>query len=406
MLRVVAVVVGLLLAAAGIAVGAESVTEFVRRHWAAPLRPQGPPPKGWSALEASLQPKDCGTCHPVQYGDWRTSIHAVSMGPGVAGQLVEMAVTDPAGALECPVCHAPLAEQSAIVRTRASVVSNPAHDPSLSREGVVCASCHVRGRQRFGPPRRDGSLASATPRARLPHRGVTRTPAFLSSGFCRDCHQFKPDGFAVNGKLLQNTYEEWKASPFAREGTQCQDCHMPDRRHLWRGIHDEAMVRSGLEITLEPDTDALVAGQDFALTLAVRNARVGHMFPTYVTPRVILRGELIGAGGEAIAASRQETVIAREVELDLSREFSDTRLPPGQSARLRYSGRGEARGLRVRLSVIIEPDAFYTRFFETLLTQGAGRGEAQIREALEVSRRSPFVVFQRELAIESEAPGR
>src|SRR5262245_17712787 len=100
MRRLGVVVAGLLLAAVGVAAGAESVTEFVRRHWATPLRPQGPPPKGWSALEASLEPKDCGTCHPVQYGDWRTSLHAASMGPGVAGQLAEMAVTDPAGALE------------------------------------------------------------------------------------------------------------------------------------------------------------------------------------------------------------------------------------------------------------------------------------------------------------------
>jgi hypothetical protein len=397
--RLLAAVVGLLLALAGAAAGAESVGDFVRRHWATPLRPQGPPPRGWSALEASLQPKDCGTCHPVQYGDWRTSVHAASMGPGVAGQLVEMTANDPAAGFDCSPCHAPLAEQSATMRTRAGVVANPAHDGSLRGQGVVCAACHVRGRQRFGPPRRDGSLVSAIPRSRLPHRGVTRTPAFLSSEFCRDCHQFRPDGFALNGKLLQNTYEEWKAGPFARAGTQCQDCHMPDRRHLWRGIHDETMVRSGLEITLAPDVPALVAGQDFTLTLEVKSVRVGHAFPTYVTPRVILRGELIGADGEVVAASRRETVISREVELDLSREFSDTRLAPGQSARLRFAGRADAEGMRVRLGVIVEPDAFYTRFFETLLAQGAGRGEGQIREALEATRRSPFVVFRRELAV-------
>src|SRR5438552_18599374 len=300
MSRVVVIVVGLLLAAAGVASSAESVTEFVRRHWAAPLRPQGPPPKGWSALEASLQPKDCGTCHPVQYGDWRTSVHAASMGPGVAGQLAEMAVTDRASALECPVCHAPLAEQSAALRTRKGTIPNPAHDPGLRAQGVVCASCHVRGRQRFGPPRRDGSLASPTPRARLPHRGVTRTPAFLSSEFCRDCHQFKPDGFAVNGKLLQNTYEEWKASRFAREGTQCQDCHMPDRRHLWRGIHDPAMVRLGLTIVARAGASRYRAGDTISVTLSVENTRVGHAFPTYVTPRVILRGELIDADGALV----------------------------------------------------------------------------------------------------------
>jgi Cytochrome c554 and c-prime len=406
MSRGLAIALGCLLTLAGVAVGAEPVSEFVRRHWAMPLAPQGPPPRGWSALETSLQPKDCGICHPVQYGDWRTSIHAVSMGPGVAGQLADMIVSDPASALECPVCHAPLAEQAPIMRTRAGILPNPAHDEGLRAQGVVCGSCHLRRWQRFGPPRRDGSLVSPTPRARLPHRGVTRTPAFLGSEFCRDCHQFKPDGFAVNGKLLQNTYEEWKASPFAREGTQCQDCHMPDRRHLWRGIHDEAMVRSGLEVTLEPDGAELVRGRDWALTLTVRNARVGHAFPTYVTPRAILRGELIGADGEPIAASRREAIVGRELEVDLSREFSDTRLLPGQKATLRYAARADAEATGVRLSVIVEPDAFYTRFFETLLAQGAGRGTAQIREALEASRRSPFVLFRRELPIAAAAPER
>jgi len=47
---------------------------------------------------------------------------------------------------------------------------------------------------------------------------LTRTPAFLSSEFCQSCHQFAPDGLALNGKLLENTYAEWKASRFAPEG--------------------------------------------------------------------------------------------------------------------------------------------------------------------------------------------
>src|SRR5712692_3770507 len=70
---------------------AESVEQFVRRHWANPLAPQGPPPPAFGPLESSLHPEACGTCHPVQLGDWRSSVHAGAMGPGVAGQLVEMA---------------------------------------------------------------------------------------------------------------------------------------------------------------------------------------------------------------------------------------------------------------------------------------------------------------------------
>jgi hypothetical protein len=49
--------------------------------------------------------------------------------------------------------------------------------------------------------------------------------------------------------------------------------------------------------------------------------------------------------------------------------------------------------------VIVEPDAFYVAFFETLLRQGAGGGEAQIRQALEAARRSPFSVFTREIPL-------
>ena len=56
-------------------------------------------------------------------------------------------------------------------------------------------------------------------------------------------------------------------------------------------------------------------------------------------------------------------------------------------------------GMRARLAVVVEPDAFYVGFFETLLRQGAGRGEPQIRKALEAARRSPFSVFERELPL-------
>ncbi len=380
-------------------VGADAIQDFLRRHWRQPLAPQGSPPARFSPLEASLQPDACGTCHPTQHADWTTSLHAASMGPGVAGQLVEMLESDPPSALGCLACHAPLAEQSPLVAAGAASRPNPAYDRALGAHGLTCAGCHVRAHERFGPPRRDGSLASAAPRDTLPHHGVTRTPAFLRSEFCQGCHQFTPDGLALNGTLLEDTYNEWKASRFAREGVQCQDCHMPDRRHLWRGIHDAGMVRSGLTIAATTGAVRSRSGETATATLSVTNTRVGHAFPTYVTPRVVLRAELVDAAGQVVAGSRAEKVIAREVALDLSREMFDTRLHPGRSAVLRYRARIPVPGTRVRLSVVIEPDAFYTKFFETLLRQGAGRGEAQIRAALEASRRSPFTVFERELPL-------
>ena len=317
------------------------------------------------------------------------------MGPGVAGQLVEMLRSAPADALGCQTCHAPLAEQRPLLGADAGYAVNPAFDPALRASGLVCAGCHVRTHERFGPPRRDGSVDSLAPRDALPHGGVTRTPAFLASAFCRSCHQFAPDGFALNGKLLENTYEEWKASRFAREGVQCQDCHMPDRRHLWRGIHDPDMVRSGLTIAARTDGTSVRRGGSVRGTLTVTSSRVGHAFPTYVTPRVILRAELLDAAGNVLSGSRVDRIVAREVALDLSREERDTRLLPGRTTELRYRRRIDADGIRLRFMVIVEPDAFYTRFFETLLEQGAGAGTSQIREALEETRRSPFTIFER-----------
>ena len=68
---------------------------------------------------------------------------------------------------------------------------------------------------------------------------------------------------------------------------------------------------------------------------------------------------------------------------------------PDSTLRLEAT-RGPAR---LRLSVVVFPDAFYTAFFEALLRQGAGRGEAQIREALAASRRSAFTVFTRDFPL-------
>ncbi|MGH7313502.1 MAG: multiheme c-type cytochrome [Candidatus Rokuibacteriota bacterium] len=389
------VLVGLVAAASGEPGGVE---EFLRRHWTTPIPAQGPPPAGFSSVEASLRPEACGSCHPAQYADWRTSWHAAAMGPGVLGQVREMLASAPAQALSCLGCHAPLREQAPLARTDEGLRINPVFDADLLGRGLTCAGCHVRAHQRFGPPRRDGTLESPGPRPHLPHGGATRTPAFLASEFCRSCHQFDSNGLALNGKLLENTYDEWKASRFSREGVQCQDCHMPDRRHLWRGIHDPDMVRVGLTITAEADADRYRAGETATVTLRITSTRIGHAFPTYVTPRVVLAIELVDSGS-VVAGSRVEAVIGREVSLDLSRELSDTRLHPGQSTSLVYRGRVDRPGLRARASVMVYPDAFYTRFFETLIAQGAGQGAAEIREALEQTRRSAFSVFEQELPL-------
>ena len=377
-----------------------AVRGFLKNHWTLPVPLQGSPPARWNPLEASLLPESCGTCHPAQLDDWKTSLHAKSLGPGVKGQLVEMLQSDPQSAQDCLRCHAPLAEQQEQLVRKGKLRGNAAFNQELQTKGLSCAGCHVRRHQRFGPPKRDGSLRSEIPREKLPHNGVTRTPAFLRAEFCKECHQFPEGGFALNGKLLENTYNEWKTSPFGRQGIQCQECHMPDRRHLWRGIHDPEMVRSGLTIGVEGDKARYRQGEVVRIRLTVTNSRVGHAFPTYVTPRVVVSGELIERSGLVVPGSRQETIIGREVTLDLSREEFDSRLHPGQRLVFDYRRPLPGPGLRLRLAVTVSPDHFYIGFFESLLASGAGTGAVQIREALARAKASAFDVYAREIPLD------
>ena len=400
----------LLLSVAGLAnANGADIDAFLTRHWSRPLAPQGSPSPKFSPQEASLNPADCSQCHADQFRDWQATLHARAMGPGLMGQLIDMPAEARDQHQECIRCHAPLAEQADTLveaiaaagpgKTRKAPAADttPPKRVALHEQGLTCAACHVRAHQRFGPPRRDGSAPDATQNAVLPHGGFIATPAFEDSRFCAACHQFDADGFALNGKLIENTYEEWKASRHAREGRHCQSCHMPDRRHLWRGIHDPDTVRAGVEFLPQPPS---LRGRTVRAALRIRNTGTGHHFPTYVTPRVVAEIEQLDAAGKALRGTRVERVIQRKVPLDLSREIADTRLPPDGELNVDYRKprvRGAA-ALTYRLRV--EPDEFYARFYRSILADAsARRGAPLIRQALKEAEASGFVAYERQLPL-------
>jgi hypothetical protein len=368
----------------------ETLAEFVEGYWLRPVPPMGPVPDHFTRLDASLRPSDCGTCHPDQFADWRTTVHSEAYSPGLAGQAVNWEADSYGTVSSCLACHAPLSEQSARLPAAGSWVENPSYDENLRNAGVACAACHVRAWARYGPPRRDGSVDPSPPGS--PHGGVTRTEYFEDSRFCSGCHQFGPGGAAPNGKPLENTYVEWRSSRWAAEGVSCQDCHMPDRRHAWRGIHDPDMVRSGVTIEW-----LIVDGE---AGLRITNTGTGHAFPTYATPEVVVRLELLDEAGSPLEGSTLEHVIARRIAFEGGWvELSDTRLLPDSSVVVAVRVPPEAAEARGR--VVVHPDAFYRGVFEELLGGFiTDTSRALLAEAKRRAESSPFSIFEETVALD------
>ncbi len=353
-------------------------------HWQQPLKPQGTPPAEWSALEQSLKPEDCGQCHADKYQQWQTSFHAHAMSPGLVGQLLTY---DTQSANDCLECHAPLAEQkAAFASARARGEGHLPAAQGLAAVGNSCAGCHVREYKHFGPPQRDtGVTGQSDPEN--PHGGVFRTADFEKSGFCAVCHQF-PQSYAINGKPLENTVAEWQASPQAAQNITCQKCHMPDRKHLWRGIHDPEMVKNGLQATFEATKDKA--------RFSLKNTGVGHAFPTYITPKVIMHAVALDAGGRAIANTAVTHEIRREVGYAGGQwlEYSDTRLLPDEVARLDLDWAGSKR---IRMWLEVYPDDYYEKEVYGDLVEGYAANSPEqslIKQAIARAQKSNFTLFE------------
>jgi len=341
---------------------ADDTETFLARHWAEPIAAQGIPPTGFTPIEASLAPQDCGQCHQAQWEQWRSSLHSHTMGAGIQWQLRLMSQEQ---GNKCLRCHAPLAEQKALVAMQqgwpgAPKKAPPAYVPAdLADQGLVCAACHVRGHQRFGPP------ANKPLTEPVPHNGFVASGAFEDSRFCATCHQFPPDGPRVNGKLQEDTYAQWLASPYA-EKESCQSCHMPERQHLFRGVHDREMVLKALDVTLEV-SPADQTGEAIARAV-ISNTGAGHHFPTYMVPKVDVILQLVdGKGGRRPLARR---VIGWGVNVALTAESYDTRIPAGGQlvVEQRFSF-ADAPGWQVELRLNVAPREHYERMFKDSLRQ-------------------------------------
>ncbi|OGP07379.1 MAG: hypothetical protein A2Z89_07955 [Deltaproteobacteria bacterium GWA2_43_19] len=270
-------------------------------------------------------------------------------------------------------------------------IKNPSFDNKLKLSGVSCSVCHLREGKIYGPPLREvkSQKSKVKSKEQKKHDDVIEKDFFEKAEFCAACHQLD-EGYELNGKVLVNTYREWKESIYGQNNITCQSCHMTDRRHLWRGIHDKETVLRGIRIESVQHEEGA--------RLIITNSGVGHYFPTYATPLVVVRGFMLDKNGKVIQGSLKEAFIGRKISLDLSEDIFDTRIPPQKSFEFDYSARGGYSNRKIAFEVWVYPDEFYNKFYKAILKNAdMDLNREEIEKAIKITDASPYRLFRQVL---------
>jgi len=301
----------------------------------------------------------CGDCHDKMFGEWQASAHARSA-RSFAFAAMRAAAPDAAG---CDVCHRPLARYAA--------------PTSVSDDGVTCDVCHTLRAVAAGAPSPRFELEVTQPVKYGPfcqlddhyfHR-MGCSPLHRKSQLCSACHQLEiqpPGGGAA--VPVYTTWSEWQATGYARDGVECQDCHMPATRAaiaegaaVTRRVGDHRLATTGRSAYALEARGRIAPEQGDAIVVMVEvsNRGAGHYLPTGSPDRrLVLRVLALDPGGREL--ERAETSFGRGL-LDAAgnpaprgravRAGEDTRIPPGGSSRRELTLRAAAPEGRVRVEL-------------------------------------------------------
>lgn len=312
----------------------------------------------WAGLGTTITPglqpfsnaEVCGNCHRAIHDAWKTSSHAHAMDSRLFQDVLELAEADLGHSARkvCLGCHAPLAA--------------PTGDLALlkksSWEGVTCDYCHsITAISTSGPNAKailttSGTKSGPLQDAPSPAHGTVYSAIHTSSLLCSTCHEYRnASGFAV-----LTTYTEWKNSRYAKEGKQCQSCHMyrvagevvdpliqrsADLKinlHQMPGSHSLEQLTSAVRAQMT----AVREGDKLRVTVDVTNQKAGHYLPTGSPLRqLVLEVRADTYSGKHFT---QERVYARKIAdqhgapierehfafIRGSKVLSDTRLAPDE----------------------------------------------------------------------------
>jgi hypothetical protein len=274
---------------------------------AAPALGQGVPVQPGSASAEGFLPSAACACHKTLNAQWRQSMHAKALYDPVFKVKVDEAarLAGPEVAAVCLRCHSPIG----------NMLGDPRGETHLEAlEGVSCMFCHqVTGDSGAHGDTSQMIAADLTRRGQLsnpraPHKAA-QSDYYRTSEYCGDCHDVS---HPTNGLRLDTTYTEWAASPYAKRGTQCQDCHMNatpgvsgpsagfaaplglPRRDMYEMTFVGANVAQGPSeastallksaASIKIDAPAIITpGSATSITVTVVNKGAGHDLPTGLT---------------------------------------------------------------------------------------------------------------------------
>ncbi|MEA2328848.1 MAG: hypothetical protein QOE68_3807 [Thermoanaerobaculia bacterium] len=217
--------------------------------------PEDQPHGGWWNRSNKEYPsaKVCGECHPRQFEQWSISSHAYANVSPMFNKF-EQKINDLASGTIghfCVRCHASVGTALGERRDISWWERSPA-----SREGITCVTCHRVGEGYgktnaarritpgdihepvFGPFDTTGGIKAISNAMTYKilispdvpdkagfirmHQAAVQSDLIVKSEFCVACHQVQ----VHPGIKLETVWEEYRASPAAKEGITCQQCHM------------------------------------------------------------------------------------------------------------------------------------------------------------------------------------
>ncbi len=92
----------------------------------------------------------------------------------------------------------------------------------------------------------------------------------------------------------------------------------------------------------------------------------------------------------------EEKFIGWNIPINLSKEWYDTRIPPGKTLSGKFKINPITAGGQFRITIRVFPDDFYNRFFKALLDNPPdGIDTIKIKEAYNETQKSNYILFEK-----------